>query len=66
MIHYELVKVTIDASGLAKLIINVVVRSHSIFELIITNPGSLFILKFWSLLYYFLDVKKRILTTFHL
>ena len=37
MVHYKLVKVTINAPGLAKVIINVVVRHHGFLDLIITN-----------------------------
>ena len=65
MVHYELVKVTIDAPGLAEVIINVVVRHHSLSDLIVTNWGSLFTLKFWLLLYYFLGIKRRLSTSFH-
>ena len=37
MVHYELVKVTIDASGLAEVIINVVVHHQGIPESIIID-----------------------------
>ncbi len=37
MIHYELVKITIDAPGLAKVIINVVVRYYRVPESIVTD-----------------------------
>ncbi len=37
MVHYELVKVIIDAPGLAKVIINIVVRYHGVLELIMTD-----------------------------
>ena len=65
MVYYELVKVTIDAPGLAKIIINVVVRHHGLLDSIVTNWGSFFISKFWSLLCYFLGIKQRLSTTFH-
>ena len=45
MVHYELVKVTIDAPGLAKVIIDVVIWHHGLPDLIVTNRGSLFISK---------------------
>ncbi len=48
MVHYELIKVTIDALGLAEVIIDVVVRHHGVPESIVTDRGSLFISKFWS------------------
>ena len=65
MVHYKLVKVTIDAPGLAKFIINMVIRHHGLPGLIVTNRGLLFTLKFWSLLCYFLGVKWRLSIAFH-
>ena len=65
MVHYKQVKVTIDAPGLAEVIINVVVRHHGLPDLIVTNRRSLFTLKFWSLLCYFLGIKRRLLTAFY-
>ncbi len=65
MVHYEPVKVTIDVSGLAEVIINVVVRHHRVPESIVMDQGSLFTSKFWSLLCYFLGIKKKLSTTFH-
>ncbi len=65
MIYYKPVKVTIDISGLVKVIIDVVVRHYNIFKSIVIDQGLLFMLKFWSSLYYFLDIKKRLLTTFY-
>ena len=58
MVHYELFKVTIDASGLTKVIIDVVICHHGVLESIVTDWGLLFTSKFWSLLCYFLDIKK--------
>ena len=66
MVHYEPVKVTIDALGLAKVIIDVVVWHHGLPDSIMTDRRLLFISKFWSLLYYFLGVKRRLLTAFYL
>ena len=65
MDHYEPVKVTIDALGLAEVIINVVVRHHGLPDSIVNDRGSLFISKFWSLLCYFLGIKRRLSTAFH-
>ena len=65
MVHYEPVKVTIDAPGLAEVIINVVVRHHGLPDSIVTHRGSLFPSKFWSLLCYFLDIKQRLSNAFH-
>ena len=66
MVHYKPVKLIIDAPGLAEVIIDVVVRHHGLPDLNVTNRGLLFILKFWSLLCYFLGIKQRLSTAFHL
>ena len=65
MVHYEPVKVTIDAPGLAEVIIDVVVRHHRLPDSIVTDRGSLFTSKFWSSLCYFLGIKQQLSTTFH-
>ena len=61
MVHYEPVKVIINALGLAKMIINAVVHHYGVLELIVINQGSLFTSKFWTLLCYFLEIKKSYL-----
>ena len=65
MVHYEPVKVTINAPGLAEVIIIVVVRYHGLPNSIISDRGAIFTSKFWSLLCYFLGIKQRLSTTFH-
>ena len=65
MVHYEPVKVTIDAPGLAEVILDVVVRHHGLPDSIMSDRGSLFTSKFWSLLCYFLDIKKRLSIAFY-
>ncbi len=65
MVYYKPVKVTIDAPGLAEVIINVVVRYHGVPESIMTDRGSLFTSKFWSSLCYFLEIKRKLSTAFH-
>ena len=57
MVYYKLVKVTINTLGLAKIIINVVMRHYGLSNLIVNNQESLFTSKFWLLLYYFLGIK---------
>ena len=64
MVYYKLVKVTINASGLAEVIINVVVKYHGLPDSIVTNQGLFFTSKFWSLLCYFLGIKRKLLTVF--
>ena len=65
MVYYEPVKVTINASSLVEIIIDVVVRHHGLPNSIITNQESLFTSKFWLLLCYFLGIKQKLSTTFH-
>ena len=65
MVHYEPVKVTINAPGLAEVILDMVVWHHGLLNSIVSNRGSLFISKFWSLLCYFLGIKQRLSTAFH-
>ena len=65
MMHYEPVKVTIDAPGLVEVIIDVVVWHYGLPDSIVTNRGSLFTSKFWSSLCYFLGVKRRLSTAFY-
>ena len=57
MVYYEPIKVIIDVSGLAEVIINLVVKYHSLPNSIVTKRWLFFNLKFWSLLCYFLDIK---------
>ena len=65
MVHYKPVKITINAPGLAEVIINMVVRHHGLPDSIVTDRGSLFTSKFWSSLCYFLGIKRRLSTAFH-
>ena len=66
MVYYKLFKITINAPGLAEIIINVIVRPYGLSNSIVTNQGFLFTLKFQSLLCYFFDIKHRLSTAFHL
>ncbi len=65
IVHYKPVKVIINAPGLAEVIIDVVVYYHRVLELIVIDQGSLFTSKFWSMLCYFLEIKKKLFTTFY-
>ncbi len=65
IVHYVPVKVTIDAPGLAEVIKDVIVRHHGVPGSIVTDRGSLFTSKFWSSLYYFLGIKRKLSTAFH-
>ena len=65
MVDYKPVKITIDAQGLAEVIIDVIIRHHSLPDSIVTDKGSLFTSKFWLSLCYFLGIKRWLSTAFH-
>ena len=65
MVHYKPVKITINALGLAEVIINVVVHHHGLPDSIVTDKSFLFISKFWSSLCYFLNIKRQLSTAFY-
>ena len=65
MVHYKPVKVIIDAPGLIKVILEMVVWHHSLSNSIVTNRGLFFTSKFCLLLCYFLGVKQKLLTAFN-
>ena len=66
MVYYELIKISINAPRLVKLIIDLVIFYHGLPNSIVTDQDLLFTLKFWSLLCYFFDIKKRLSTAFYL
>ncbi len=66
MVHYEPVKVTIDVPVLAEVIIEAVVRHHGLPDSIVSDRGLVFTSKFWSSLCYFLGIKRKLSTAFHL
>ena len=65
MVYYEPIKIIINALGLAKVILDVVVQYHDLSNSIVSYKDLLLISKFWSLLYYFLSIKQRLLITFY-
>ena len=65
MVHYKLVKITIDTPSLAKVIIDIVVLHHGLLDSIVTNRGSLFTSKFWLSFCYFFGIKRRLSTAFY-
>ena len=65
MVHYKPVKVTINALGLAEVIIYIVVRHYGLPNFIISDRGTIFTSKFCSLLCYFLGIKRWLLIAFH-
>ena len=48
IVHYEPVKVTINAPGLADVILDIVVWHHGFPNSIVSDRGSLLTSKFWS------------------
>ena len=66
MIHYKLVKIILDEPGLAEVIIDVVIRHHKLPDSTVLDRSSFFTSKFWPSLCYFLGIKRRLTTTFHL
>ncbi len=46
MVYYDIVKVTIDTSDLAEVILDVVVRHHSLPDSIVSELSSIFTSKF--------------------
>ena len=65
MVHYEPVKVTIDVPRLVEVIIDVVIQYHGLPDSIISDRGAIFTSKFWSLLCYFLGIKRWLSIAFH-
>ena len=63
--NYKPVKITIDASGLAKVILDMEVWYHGLLHLIISDKSLLFTSKFWLLLCYFFGIKRQLFTAFH-
>lgn len=54
MIYYKLVRIIIDVTGLAKVIMDVLVRHHNLLESIVSNRDFLFTSKILFLICYFL------------
>ena len=65
MVYYKSVKVTINVSGLAKVILDVLVWHHSLLNSIMSNRNLLFTSKFWSSLCYFFNIKRKLSSTFY-
>ncbi len=65
MVHYELVKVTINAPTLAEVIIEAIVQHHGLPDSIVSDQGLVFTSKFWSSLCYILGIKRKLSTAFH-
>lgn len=64
MVHYKLYKTTINITGLAKVIITIVVGHHGLSKLIISDEDFWFISNFWFLRCQFLSIKQKLSITF--
>ena len=60
MVYYEPVKMTINAPSLVKVIINFVVWHHGLFDSIITDQGSLFMLNLVLAVLFFKNQEKTL------
>lgn len=65
MLYYEPVKIIINASKLVEIIIDVIIKNHGLSNSILTNRGTLFILKLWSSLCYLVTIKRRLSIAFY-
>ena len=65
MIHYKLVKFTINTLGLVEVIINMIIYHYIIPESIVMDQGLLFTSKFWYLLCYFLEIQIKLFIAFY-
>ena len=65
IIHYELVKIIIDASRPPDILLDMVVQYHGLSNSIVTDRGSIFTSKVLLLLCYFLGIKQKLSTAFH-
>ena len=64
IVHYKPVQVIIDVSEQIEMIVNVIVQYNGLFDSIISDREALFTSKFWSLLCYFLGIKRQLSTVF--
>ena len=66
VVHYKPIKITINAPGLVKVIIDVLLRHHGLLDSNVINKSTFFILKFCSSLCYFLSIKRWLSIIFYL
>ena len=65
IVRYFVVNKTIDALVLTELIYKKIVMFTGTPDDIVSNRGSVFISEYWSTLYYYLAVKRRLSTAFY-
>lgn len=66
MVHYKLVKVTIDVLGLAEVITKAILQHPGRLDSLVTDRDSVFTSKFSSSVCYFLEIKQMLFITFYL
>lgn len=66
IVYNKPVKLTINTLSLAEVIMETIVRYYGLQDFIINDWGLVFTLKFWSWLYYFFGIERKLLTAFHL
>ena len=65
MVHYKLVKVSMNALRLAEVIMDTVMQQYGFPDSIISDCGAIFMSKFWFSLCYILGIKQHLSTMFH-
>ena len=65
MVHYKPVKITINALEPVEVIIDMVIQYYLLPDFIISDRRVIFMSRFWSLLCYFLGVKRQLSNAFH-
>lgn len=62
--YYKLLKVIINIFDIIKVIVSIVIYYHRVFDFIISDCSSVFIMKFLLLLYYFFGIRQKLLIVF--
>ena len=65
MVYYKVIKITINSWGLVEVIIKAILRQNGLLDSIVSDHGSVFILKFWFSLCYFFKIKQKLSMAFH-
>lgn len=65
IVYYNVIKIRIDTFNFAKLFLDVIKEHHRLPGSIINDRDLVLNSKFWSLLYYFLEIKRKLFITFY-
>lgn len=66
MIYYKPIFITLDGKPLVEVLIKTVIKYHGLLNFIVTDQKSLFISKFESVLFYYLNIKRQLNINFQL